>query len=116
MKKNVTKKKALIYCRAGSDPSINKPKESLDSQESKGRREAEKDGYEVAEVIRFEGQSGDVENLKIKDRLWQTVLDKNISIIYAASMDRLSRDMTETAYIGAFCHKNNVDLVFVGTK
>ena len=116
MNKNMTTKKALIYCRAGSDPSINNPKDSLDSQESKGRREAEKDGYEIAQVIRFEGQSGDAENLEIKEKLWQTLPSKNINAIYTTSMDRLSRNDAEMTNINIFCRKNMVDLVFVNRR
>ncbi len=103
-------KKALIFCRASGDISI-KFTESLSSQEAECRKVAEKDGYEVVQVVHTNGGSGLEKNIKIKAELWPTLISNGIQAVYSTSMERLSRDVDEVDAITTFCYENGIALV-----
>lgn len=112
-KKPTISPKAVLYCRVSTFDQNRGDYSSLEDQESRLRRSAEADGYEVFQVFREVASSTNLERDELKRLL--SKLDE-IDAVYVTKLDRLSRSMFDWCRLNELLDANDVALVSVTQK
>ena len=107
------RKLAAIYCRVSTYDQNRGDYSSLEDQESRLRRAAEADGYEVYQVFKEVASSTNLERDEIKKLL--SKLDE-FDAVYVTKLDRLSRSMRDWCRVNELLDKREVALVSVTQK
>ena len=114
-KKTQAKRKRLaaIYCRVSTFDQNRGDYSSLEDQETRLRRAAEADGYEVFQVFREVASSTNLERDELTKLLGK--LDK-FDAVYVTKLDRLSRSMHDWCRVNELLDHHDVALVSVTQK
>src|SRR5579871_6471162 len=106
-------RQAALYCRVSTFDQNRGDFSSLEDQESRLRRAAEAEGYEVYDVFKEVASSASIEREKLKRMLAD--LDK-LDAIFVTKLDRLSRSMHDWCTINELMDQQNVALVCTTQK
>ena len=108
-----SKKFAALYCRVSTFDQNRGDYSSLEDQESRLRRAAEADGYEVFQVFKEVASSTNLERDELKKLLGKL---HGIDAVYVTKLDRLSRSMHDWCRVNELLDQNEVALVSVTQK
>ena len=111
--KSSPKKLAAIYCRVSTFDQNRGDYSSLEDQESRLRRAAEADGYEVFQVFKEVASSTNLDRDELRKLLGK--LD-DIDAVYVTKLDRLSRSMLDWCQVNELLDEHEVALVSVTQK
>lgn len=106
-----SKKFAVVYVRCSTDDQMKGLSPQV--QEASCRRHAEKEGYEVLEVITEDGISGFKENRPGMHRLRELVSEARVSAIVALSSDRVFRNTTAHIELRDFLFERGIRVLYV---
>ena len=106
-------KRAALYCRVSTFDQNRGEYSSLEDQESRLRRAAEADGYEVFQVFKEVASSTNLDRDELKNLLGK--LDE-IDAVYVTKLDRISRSMHDWCRVNELLDQNDVALVSVTQK
>lgn len=106
------KKRAVIYCRVSTEEQAREG-ESLDNQQRRCLNFAERYGYEVVKEFIEKGESGRTSRRTQFQKMYQYVLENNISAIICLKIDRFMRNAGEYAFITQKLRKKGIRILFV---
>lgn len=114
-KRSQSKKKRLaaLYCRVSTFDQNRGDYSSLEDQETRLRRAAEADGYEVFQVFKEVASSTNLDRDELAKLLGK--LDK-FDAVYVTKLDRLSRSMHDWCQVNELLDHHDVALVSVTQK
>lgn len=108
-----SKKFAALYCRVSTFDQNRGDYTSLEDQESRLRRAADADGYEVFQVFKEVASSTNLERDELKKLLGKL---HEIGAVYVTKLDRLSRSMHDWCRVNELLDQNDVALVSLTQK
>lgn len=106
-------RRAALYCRVSTFDQNRGDYSSLEDQETRLRRAAEAEGYEVYQVFREVASSASLERDELRRLLGK--LDE-IDAVFVTKLDRLSRSMHDWCRLNELFDKYNVALVSTTQK
>lgn len=107
------KKRAVVYCRVSTFDQNRGDYSSLEDQETRLRRTAEDDGYDVIQVFREVASSASLERDELRRMLGK--LDE-FDVVYVTKLDRLSRSMSDWCKLNELFDAHEVALVSTTQK